>query len=65
MAAFLFPKLNILQEVETDAGGISSSSFRKIMEEWPANKPKPKVLYTVPVSQTKGPRPRQGAQFPI
>ncbi|KAF4613657.1 hypothetical protein D9613_007469 [Agrocybe pediades] len=37
-----------LIEVETDAQGIRSSSLRSILEEWPADKPKPKVLYTVP-----------------
>ncbi|KIM40662.1 hypothetical protein M413DRAFT_446079 [Hebeloma cylindrosporum] len=35
-------------EVETDAQGIRSSSLRIILEQWPAGKPKPKVLYTVP-----------------
>ena len=36
-------------EVETDAEGISSTSLRQILESWPEGKPKPKVLYTVPV----------------
>ncbi|KAG2018257.1 kynurenine/alpha-aminoadipate aminotransferase [Coprinopsis cinerea AmutBmut pab1-1] len=35
-------------EVETDAQGISSSSLRSILDNWPSDKPKPKVLYTVP-----------------
>ncbi|KAH7906539.1 pyridoxal phosphate-dependent transferase [Hygrophoropsis aurantiaca] len=35
-------------EVETDANGIRSDSLRSILESWPATKPKPKVLYTVP-----------------
>ncbi|KAF9553975.1 PLP-dependent transferase [Agrocybe pediades] len=35
-------------EVETDAQGIRSSSLRSILEQWPTDKPKPKVLYTVP-----------------
>ncbi|CAA7269549.1 unnamed protein product [Cyclocybe aegerita] len=35
-------------EVETDAHGICSSSLRTTLEQWPAGKPKPKVLYTVP-----------------
>ncbi|KAJ3559075.1 hypothetical protein NM688_g564 [Phlebia brevispora] len=35
-------------EVETDAHGIRSDSLRHILENWPASKPKPKVLYTVP-----------------
>ncbi|KAF5342197.1 hypothetical protein D9611_001983 [Ephemerocybe angulata] len=34
--------------VETDAHGICSTSLRSILENWPAEKPKPKVLYTVP-----------------
>ncbi|KAF9260113.1 PLP-dependent transferase [Marasmius fiardii PR-910] len=37
-----------LYEVETDAEGISSNSLRQILEAWPQEKPKPKVLYTVP-----------------
>ncbi|KAF8577771.1 PLP-dependent transferase [Ramaria rubella] len=37
-----------LIEVETDAQGISASSLREILENWPANKQKPRVLYTVP-----------------
>ncbi|KAG6856267.1 hypothetical protein H0H87_005952 [Tephrocybe sp. NHM501043] len=35
-------------EVETDARGIKSSSLRSILENWPAGKQKPRVLYTVP-----------------
>ncbi|PFH46195.1 hypothetical protein AMATHDRAFT_77778 [Amanita thiersii Skay4041] len=35
-------------EVETDANGIRSSSLRSILENWPAEKPKPRILYTVP-----------------
>jgi len=35
-------------EVETDAEGIRSSSLRSILEQWPAEKQKPKILYTVP-----------------
>ncbi|KAG7451388.1 PLP-dependent transferase [Guyanagaster necrorhizus] len=35
-------------EVETDSHGILASSLRTILESWPANKPKPRVLYTVP-----------------
>lgn len=33
----------------TDACGISASSLRSILESWATDKPKPKVLYTVPV----------------
>ncbi|KAL6306562.1 PLP-dependent transferase [Sparassis latifolia] len=35
-------------EVETDAEGICSQSIREILESWPAFKPKPRVLYTIP-----------------
>lgn len=35
-------------EVETDSQGIQSSSLRSILENWPSEKAKPKVLYTVP-----------------
>ncbi|RDB28693.1 Aminotransferase tdiD [Hypsizygus marmoreus] len=35
-------------EVETDANGISSDSLRHTLENWPAGKPKPRILYTVP-----------------
>ncbi|KAI0695366.1 PLP-dependent transferase [Cytidiella melzeri] len=35
-------------EVATDDKGISSQSLRTILENWPASKPKPKALYTVP-----------------
>ncbi|KAF5359363.1 hypothetical protein D9756_003591 [Leucocoprinus leucothites] len=34
--------------VATDAEGISASSLRSRLENWPAGKPRPKVLYTVP-----------------
>ncbi|OSD06618.1 PLP-dependent transferase [Trametes coccinea BRFM310] len=34
--------------VPTDAQGIQSSSLRSTLENWPASKSKPKVLYTVP-----------------
>ncbi|PPQ63942.1 hypothetical protein CVT24_009117 [Panaeolus cyanescens] len=45
----MFSSLHCEQvEVETDADGIRSSSLRSILEQWPAGKPKPKVLYTVP-----------------
>jgi hypothetical protein len=36
-------------EVETDTKGLCSSSLREILESWPSSKPKPKILYTVPV----------------
>ncbi|KAF8626924.1 hypothetical protein AX17_006425 [Amanita inopinata Kibby_2008] len=35
-------------EVETDSNGIRSSSLRSILENWPVDKPKPRILYTVP-----------------
>jgi len=37
-----------LVEIETDAHGISASSLRSRLENWPTGKPLPKVLYTVP-----------------
>ncbi|EKM58576.1 uncharacterized protein PHACADRAFT_207395 [Phanerochaete carnosa HHB-10118-sp] len=37
-----------LVEVQTDSQGISSDSLRSVLENWPAGKPKPKALYTVP-----------------
>jgi hypothetical protein len=36
-------------EVETDAEGLSSSSLREILENWPSSRPKPRILYTIPV----------------
>ena len=36
-------------EVETDADGIRSDSLRSILESWPSGKPKPRILYTIPV----------------
>ncbi|KAF8142637.1 pyridoxal phosphate-dependent transferase [Mycena galopus ATCC 62051] len=36
------------EEVEADADGISSESLRAILEGWPADRVKPKVLYTIP-----------------
>ncbi|KAK2459881.1 hypothetical protein APHAL10511_008081 [Amanita phalloides] len=45
----IFQSLHCEQiEVDTDADGISSASLRAILEGWPLDKPKPKVLYTVP-----------------
>ncbi|PCH42123.1 PLP-dependent transferase [Wolfiporia cocos MD-104 SS10] len=35
-------------EVHTDADGIRPDSLRSILDNWPATKPKPRVLYTVP-----------------
>ena len=37
-------------EVAVDAQGIRTSDLRSILENWPADKAKPKVLYTIPVS---------------
>ncbi|KAL1949549.1 hypothetical protein VTO73DRAFT_8430 [Trametes versicolor] len=34
--------------VPTDSQGINAASLRSTLEAWPASKPKPKVLYTVP-----------------
>ncbi|KAF7337049.1 PLP-dependent transferase [Mycena venus] len=45
----LFHSLKCEQiEVEADADGISSESLRAILEGWPADRAKPKVLYTIP-----------------
>ncbi|KAJ7067414.1 PLP-dependent transferase [Mycena amicta] len=45
----LFHSLQCEQiEVETDADGISSTVLRTILEGWPENKPKPRILYTIP-----------------
>ena len=37
-------------EVQTDSKGIDSTALRTLLDNWPTDKPKPKVLYTVPVS---------------
>ncbi|KAI0787598.1 pyridoxal phosphate-dependent transferase [Fomes fomentarius] len=34
--------------VPTDSQGINASALRSTLENWPASKPKPKILYTVP-----------------
>lgn len=39
--------------MEADADGISSASLRAILEGWPTGKPKPRVLYTIPVSPAR------------
>ncbi|KAJ7683649.1 TdiD protein [Mycena rosella] len=45
----LFHSLHCDQiEVDADADGISTVSLRAILEDWPAGKPKPRVLYTIP-----------------
>jgi tryptophan aminotransferase len=41
--------LTCFVEIETDSDGIKSSSLRFILETWPVGKPRPKILYTVPV----------------
>ena len=43
--------------VPTDSQGILPSSLRSTLENWPAGKPKPRVLYTVPV------RPHESTTF--
>lgn len=35
--------------VPTDSQGINASALRSTLENWPPSKPKPKILYTVPV----------------
>ncbi|KAG8960044.1 hypothetical protein FRC03_007121 [Tulasnella sp. 419] len=37
-----------LVEVPTDSNGIRSSDLRTILSSWPADKPRPRALYTVP-----------------
>ncbi|KIJ51493.1 hypothetical protein M422DRAFT_776733 [Sphaerobolus stellatus SS14] len=37
-----------LVEIETDAEGIKADSVRNVLKNWPKDKPKPRVLYTVP-----------------
>ncbi|EPQ52558.1 PLP-dependent transferase [Gloeophyllum trabeum ATCC 11539] len=37
-----------LVEVASDSQGVNPASIRSIYENWPAEKPKPKALYTVP-----------------
>ena len=45
----LSPRLPWAPEVETDGEGLDSLSLREIIENWPSSKPRPKVLYTIPV----------------
>jgi tryptophan aminotransferase len=45
----LFASFGPLHEVATDAHGLSSSALRALLESWPADNPKPKMLYTTPV----------------
>ncbi|KAK7027244.1 hypothetical protein VNI00_015333 [Paramarasmius palmivorus] len=35
-------------EIPTDDQGVDTTHFRKVLESWPAGKPKPKIFYTVP-----------------
>ncbi|KZV94690.1 PLP-dependent transferase [Exidia glandulosa HHB12029] len=35
-------------EIETDADGVDPASLRAALAAWPSDKPRPKVLYTVP-----------------
>ncbi|KAF8176239.1 PLP-dependent transferase [Mycena galopus ATCC 62051] len=45
----LFHSLGVEQiEVDADADGISTESLRAILRNWPASKPRPRVLYTIP-----------------
>ncbi|KAJ7574349.1 PLP-dependent transferase [Mycena floridula] len=37
-----------ISEVATDSEGVYPQSLRQILESWPTEKPKPKILYTVP-----------------
>jgi hypothetical protein len=49
--AILKSSLITATEILTDGQGVDVRHMRKTLEEWPAYKQKPKVLYTVPVSQ--------------
>ncbi|KAF7374318.1 PLP-dependent transferase [Mycena sanguinolenta] len=45
----LFHSLKCEQiEVDADADGISADSLRSILRNWPTDKPRPRVLYTIP-----------------
>ncbi|KAJ6512618.1 PLP-dependent transferase [Mycena sanguinolenta] len=45
----LFQSLGCEQiEVDADADGISTDSLRSILRKWPTDKPRPRVLYTIP-----------------
>ena len=44
---WLTSKLN--KAIQTDTEGIRPSVLRETLENWPAGKPMPKLLYTVPV----------------
>lgn len=50
--AGIIPLLDTLHceqiEIETDANGVCSHMLRDTLENWPVDKPKPKVLYSVP-----------------
>ncbi|EJD49564.1 TdiD protein [Auricularia subglabra TFB-10046 SS5] len=35
-------------EIETDADGVDPASLRASLESWPTDKPRPRVMYTVP-----------------
>jgi len=41
-------------EVGTDSMGLNPASLRETFENWPAAKPKPKLLYTVPYGSNPG-----------
>ena len=42
------PQLTRRVEVPSDSEGLNSSSLEKTLREWPPNKRRPRVLYTVP-----------------
>ncbi|KAF7326032.1 PLP-dependent transferase [Mycena kentingensis (nom. inval.)] len=45
----LFDSLKCQQiEVEADANGISTDALRRTLTAWPSDKPKPRILYTIP-----------------
>ena len=45
-------------EVGADERGIDAPGLRRMLEDWPENRPKPKILYTIPVRF----RSRQGTR---
>ena len=42
--------LPAISAVDSDTKGIKPSSLKEVLENWPESRPKPKILYTVPVS---------------
>ena len=49
LSSFLFVISYFLLDVDLDSHGVVPAKLREQLENWPADKRKPKVLYTVPV----------------